>query len=152
MKKHKFKIVLFIVIAVLVYVFYYNFYRYSGTTVNINGYVFKTDVVTSIVDMQKGLSGRETITDNQAMLFVYEDKNKRVFWMKDMNFNIDLLWIDDDQIVGYEKDMLAPAKDTPLDNLKRYSSNAKVNKVLEIKAGLIDKLNIKIGDKVNINI
>ena len=83
------------------------------------------------------------------MLFIFPDKNIRVFWMKDMNFDIDLLWIDDDKIIGYEKNMLGLIRS---DKLPKFTSPQEIDKVLEIKAGLIDILDIKIGDIININI
>jgi len=145
-KKHKFTLVLFIVVVILLYVAYYNFSNNEKITVNIKGHLFKTEIADNLKEQERGLSGRETMTDDQAMLFIFPNKTKRVFWMKDMNFNIDLLWIEDDQIVAYEKNMLAPEKDTPPSELLRYASPPAVNKVLEIKAGLIDRLGIKVGD------
>ncbi|MBT4209306.1 MAG: DUF192 domain-containing protein [Candidatus Komeilibacteria bacterium] len=152
MKKHKFKIVLFIVIIALVYAVYYNFFRYNEATVTINDYVFKTEVVQSEKDVTRGLSGREILADNQAMFFILPEKKIYRFWMKDMKFNIDLLWIDDNKIVGFEKNMQAFENITSANDLPAYSSPQAVDRVLEIKAGLIDSLDIKIGDIINISI
>lgn len=139
----------------LLYVVYNNFNVLSTaqiSTVDINNYVFNVDVVKTSAEIERGLSGREAIGNDQAMLFIFPNKQKRVFWMKEMNFNIDLLWIDDDKIVAYEKNILAPDKNIALNELVKYNSPQAVDKVLEIKAGLIDSLDIKIGDTININI
>ena len=70
--------------------------------------------------------------------------------MKEMNFDIDLLWIDDNKVIGFEKNMLAPDKDTPLNELLKYTSLQPVDKVLEINSGLIEKLGIKTGDIIEL--
>ena len=113
---------------------------------NINGRVFQTEIVKSKQDIARGLSGRESIDNNQAMLFVLPVKKTYVFWMKEMNFNIDLLWIDGYEVVGFEKNMQALENITADKDLPAYSSPQAVDKVLEIKAGSIDNLNIKVGD------
>jgi len=150
MKKYKFKIVIFIGVVSLLYVAYYNTPRFDQSTVDINGHVFKIEAVYSSTDIMRGLSGRETMADDQAMLFIFPDKQLRTFWMKDMNFNIDLLWIENNEIVAFENNMLAPVENIPLNELLRYTSPQPVDKVLEIKAGLINSLNIKIGDTIQL--
>ena len=67
-----------------------------------------------------------------------------------MNFDIDLLWIDGNKVVAYEQNMLAPEENTPINKLVKYRSPQAVDRVLEIKAGSIENLGIKIGDIVNI--
>jgi hypothetical protein len=149
MNKHRFKLLLFIVLLAMLGLAYYSFVGQSKkNTVEIKNTLFNIDLAVSADDLERGLSGRKEIANDQAMLFIFSDKSQRSFWMKDMNFNIDLLWIDGNKIVGYEKNMLAPEDDTPLDNLAKYTSSQPVDKVLEIKAGLIDSLGIKIGDTI----
>jgi len=152
MQKYNFKIVLFIVIISLLGISYYSFFNYNTSTVSIKNNIFKTEVVQSAEETALGLSGRDSIANDHAMLFIFSDKKVRSFWMKDMNFDIDLLWIDNDKVIGYEQNMLAPDKNTAIDKLLKYNSLQPVDKVLEIKAGLIESLDIKIGDTININI
>src|SRR4051812_21812815 len=47
----------------------------------------------------KGLSGRKSIKDNEGMLFVFDKKDKYPFWMKGMQFPIDIIYIDDNRVV-----------------------------------------------------
>jgi len=150
MKKLKFKFVLFIVVIILLAVAYYGFSKYQKNTVEINNFVFKTEIVKSQADLERGLSGKKNISADQAMLFVLPDKYIQTFWMKDMNFDIDLLWIDGNKVVAYEQNMLAPEENTPINKLVKYRSPQAVDRVLEIKAGSIENLGIKIGDIVNI--
>jgi uncharacterized protein len=118
------------------------------STVTINQTVFRVDIVDKIQEQRIGLSGRDNLAQDQGMLFLFPDKHIRNFWMPNMNFAIDLLWIDDNTIIGYEQNML-PA--TP-DSIITYKSPQPVDKVLEIPTGSINKFDFNIGDKVNINL
>ena len=153
MKKQKFKLVILIVVLGLLAIAYYSFsYFNNQPTVTISGHVFEVDVATDPDDIETGLSGRKDLADDQAMLFIFPRKQELAFWMHGMNFNIDLLWIDGNKVLDYEKNMPAPNKNTAIRDLPRFFPSQPVDKVLEMKAGLIDSLGIKIGDTVDINI
>ncbi len=121
-------------------------------TAEINGYVFNLEIADDLEEMKQGLSGREGLAEDQGMLFIYAKKTPVSFWMKDMKFNIDLLWIDGNEIVGLEKNMQAFGDLKVGYDLPRYNSPQPIDRVLEIKAGKIDELNIKVGDIINLNI
>lgn len=153
MRRQKFKLIIVIAVLGLLTIAYYSFsYFNKQSTVAINGHVFEIDIAQEADEIEKGLSGRRDLADDQAMLFIFPQKQKLSFWMKDMNFSIDLLWIEGDRVVAYEKNMPVPMEDTPIRDLPRYLSPRPVDKVLEMKAGLIDSIGIKIGDIVAINI
>ena len=120
----------------------------NQSTVTINQTTFKVDIADETREQRIGLSGRDNLAQDQGMLFLFPDKHIRNFWMPNMNFAIDLLWIDDNTIIGYEQNML-PA--TP-DSIITYKSPHPVDKVLEIPTGSINKFDFNIGDKVNINL
>lgn len=121
----------------------YFIYKPKKAEIKINNQVFKIETVKSNYDIEKGLSGREKITDNQGMLFEFKDFDIRNFWMKNMQFPLDILFISDNEIL--EITSLQPPT---TNNIPSYTSKNKVNKVLEINAGLSKKLNIKVGDKI----
>ncbi len=75
------------------------------------------------------------------MLFVFDKAGKYAFWMKDMQFALDILWIKDGKINFIEKNVQPsfPATMTPSENS---------NQVLEFNAGTVDRLGIIIGDEV----
>jgi uncharacterized membrane protein (UPF0127 family) len=62
--------------------------------VQIGGQNIYVDVAYSSLDQQRGLGGKQEIGANQGMLFVFDRPGKYIFWMKDMNFPIDIIWID----------------------------------------------------------
>ncbi|KKS82705.1 MAG: hypothetical protein UV58_C0006G0004 [Candidatus Wolfebacteria bacterium GW2011_GWC1_43_10] len=94
-----------------------------------------------------GLSGKGSLADNQGMLFIFNQPTTPSFWMKDMKFNLDFVWINGDKIVDLSKNVPAPLSDqSPV----VISPKESADKVLEINAGTADKLNIQVGDKINI--
>lgn len=105
-------------------------------------------VVTTPQEMQQGLSGREKLGDNQGMLFNFGAGAGVTpqFWMKDMKFNLDLIWIKNNKIVSITKNAPKPEPGAKDSQLAVYSSPAPVDAVLEVNAGWTDRNAVKIGD------
>lgn len=100
----------------------------------------------------QGLSGREQMADDQGMLFPFNPPARAGFWMKDMKFNLDFIWIKDNKITFITPNVPAPIKDKGLwikdDNLPVYYPPSAVDEVLEVNAGWTKKNNILIGDEI----
>jgi uncharacterized membrane protein (UPF0127 family) len=107
------------------------------------------EIADTDIERKQGLSGREYLEENHGMLFVFNEKSQKAFWMKDMNFAIDIIWIEDNKIVQIDKNVKPPEPNTPNNELKLYSSKLAINYVLEVKAGLSDEYNFKIGDTID---
>jgi uncharacterized membrane protein (UPF0127 family) len=120
--------------------------------VSINNYVFVVDIAKTPNSWQQGLSNREKLAKNQAMLFIFPEYRQPNFWMKDMNFPIDIIWIKDKKIIDFDKNIPAPLKDSPVSDLETFYPESPVNIVLEVVAGTVDRLNIQKGDIINLNI
>ena len=56
----------------------------------------------------KGLSGREQLYENEAMLFVFKEEAAYNFWMKDMNFYIDIIWVSREGTVVHIEQNVSP--------------------------------------------
>ncbi len=100
------------------------------------------------VGMARGLSGREQLEENQGMLFVYPRPEKPLFWMKDMNFSLDFVWINDFKVVGLSENIPHPEANNG--ETYRLRPENPANMVLEINAGEIAKNGLKIGDSIKI--
>jgi len=106
-----------------------------------------TSVRVAIADTEAlrehGLSGYSGLAPDEGMLFVFPSDGTYSFWMKDMLFSIDMLWIDaQGRVVDIEKAVSPdtfPQAFTP-DSPSRY--------VLEVSAGFSDKHTIVVGSKV----
>jgi uncharacterized membrane protein (UPF0127 family) len=99
-------------------------------------------------EQQKGLSGMESLPEDQGMLFVYKDLAIPTFWMRGMRFPIDIIWIVGGKVIDFEKRLPNPLPGTSDDELGRYSPTQPISAVLEVNAGFVEKNNIKIGSKV----
>lgn len=114
------------------------------TKVIINDKIVNVEIAGTAEKHYQGLSNRENLCENCGMLFVFPDKKERTFVMRDMNFPLDIIWIDDDKIVKIDKNLPSEGSNPKI----LYSSGQPVNYVLEVNAGFCDKNNIKIGDKI----
>ncbi|EKE20046.1 MAG: hypothetical protein ACD_8C00059G0008 [uncultured bacterium] len=109
---------------------------------SIGGEIFKVEVVSERHDLEKGLGGRDGLCLSCGMLFKFSNPGKHAFWMKDMKFPIDIIWIFENKIVHLEKNV-SPSLIGTLVSLQDADS------VLEINAGMSDKLKLEIGDEAS---
>ena len=70
-------------------------------TITINNQKIIVEIADTPAKRERGLSGRESLPPNTGLLFVFDEPGQYGFWMKDMLFPIDILWLDENfQIVG----------------------------------------------------
>lgn len=133
-------------IAVVASGAFYNFLFQKGTVskIQVGSAVFEVEIADTALKQARGLSGRTSLKESKGMLFVFGDTAVRSFWMAKMNFPLDIVWIKGDRVVGFSED-LPP---TGALGAEAYYSPEPVDKVLEINAGLVEKLGIRVGDKV----
>lgn len=101
-------------------------------------------VARSKVTRQKGLSGMEGLADNEGMLFIFDTPSMYSFWMKDMKFPIDILWIDQLGRVVFIKSNTLPSSYP-----ESFTSSLPAKYVLETKAGFSDENSLKIGSQIS---
>ncbi|MEK7544440.1 MAG: DUF192 domain-containing protein [Patescibacteria group bacterium] len=139
-------VIILIVSAIAIFSLWFYTKHPLQTTVTIRDVKFVVDVAITPKEKEVGLGHRDSLAPNRGMLFVYDIKARYPFWMRDMRFPIDILWIDDRTIVDITKQ--APASDKPFNQLPIYHPLKPVDKVLELNAGAADKYGISIGDKI----
>lgn len=91
----------------------------------------------------RGLSGIKALPENSAMFFVFPKNDAWGIWMKDMNFPIDIIWVDENKKVSFWKENVTPETYPEVfypPVLERY--------VIELPAGTIKKEKIRFGDEV----
>jgi hypothetical protein len=116
--------------------------------IKIGSQEIKAEVVDNEETRIKGLSGRDSLSNNEGMLFVFEKPDIYPFWMKDMKFAIDIIWIKDKRIVDIVKDAQPPTVDG---KTITYTPRAEADLVLETVAGFCTENNVKIGDEIQIS-
>ncbi len=111
--------------------------------------VLTVEVVNTPQSTTQGLSGRTEIGAD-GMFFIFPQKQVRYFWMKDMQFDIDIVWIADNKVVGITSAVPKPANQIQDNRLETYPSQQEINMVLELKANDASKYGISPGDVVQL--
>jgi len=117
--------------------------------VTINDHNFKVAVAASQKEQEIGLSETKSLQQDQGMIFLFQKPDYYSFWMRNMKFPIDIIYISNDTVVTIKNDVQTPKNNN--DNLTIYTPTKPSDKVLEIQAGLSEKYNFKNGDKVKID-
>jgi len=124
----------------------------SGThrsVVKIGGESIAVEIVGTSASRERGLSGRKNLVTGTGMLFVFLEPTRSGFWMKDMRFPIDIIWIEGGRVID-----IAPQAPTPLPtgDLPVYYPRLPASYVLEVPSGFSRDHNVKIDDLVDIKI
>jgi uncharacterized membrane protein (UPF0127 family) len=101
---------------------------------------------------QQGLSGQTSLTDIEGMMFDFSNSERRRpgFWMKEMQFPLDIIWIKDNVVIDIARDVPAPSTGTELSKLPLYFPPTEIDKVIEVNAGWCARHNIGNGSKLTI--
>ncbi len=124
----------------------------SGPTETIGGHTFNIEIAKTPTEKEIGLSSKQSLPQDQGMLFPFDKPGNYSFWMKNMKFPIDIIYIKYNTIVSIFQNVQPPSSTEQ--ELPIYTPVAAADSVLEINAGLSSKYNFKEGDKVtssNIN-
>lgn len=119
----------------------------TKTKVSANNKTFSVFVAKSDIEKQVGLSSKEKIAESQGMLFLFDKPDYYSFWMKEMKFPIDIIYIDNNKVTTVISNVKPPSKP---EDLTIYQPKAKSDMVLEVNAGLAQKYNIKEGTTIKI--
>jgi len=112
----------------------------------IRGASVGVEVADEPAEQIRGLSGREALAWDRGMLFVYDEPGLPAFWMKDMHFDIDLVWIREGRVVDVTH-RVPHAVPPPLPT---YRPRETVDTVLEVPAGVAQAHGWRRGDRVRV--
>ena len=103
------------------------------------------EVADTVEKRSLGLGKRSGLENGWGMLFVFEKSKQHGFWMKDMLFPLDIIWLDNHRIVHILRNV-QPAKSgiIPLVMTPPVSGNF----VLEIDSGRADELKLQVGQRL----
>ena len=109
-------------------------FRQDSVILTPNDTRIAVEIVADQAAQAKGLSGRKCIAENWGMLFSFTEAGDYKFWMKDMKFPIDIVWIDENfKIVDIDRNI------KPETYPEAFTSPLPSTYVLEIGAGLSEK-------------
>jgi uncharacterized protein len=122
---------------------------YRQINITLNGIELVADVAETNEQRTKGLSVKDALAEKEAMLFVFDTAQEQSFWMKDMKFPIDIIWLDSDKIVVHVEHNLQPCSFDAFCQTYKPDKNALY--VLETVAGFAKNHNIVEGTHVEFN-
>jgi uncharacterized protein len=121
----------------------------TPTTVTIGDAIFAVELAVTPQQQAQGLSGRPGLAPGIGMLFIFESEGLHSFWMKDMRFPLDMVWISAEHaVVDITEDVLPPDPGQTTSDLPTYMPVEPAQYVLEINAGEAESADIRIGDLV----
>ena len=112
--------------------------------VTIGVHVIDAELADTPERKQRGLSGRSALAEGQGMLFPYDEPDRQAFWMPDMHFDIDILWIRASRIVHIA------ARVPHADAVTIYRPDEPADLVLEVPAGTAERRGWRLGDRVEV--
>ena len=116
----------------------------NDKTVQVGSTKIQAELAKNSDQQQQGLGNRPCIEKNQGMLFVFNKPRRYPFWMKDMRFPIDIVWIGaDHKVVGLDVNL------QPSTYPDSFEAAKPVQYVLELQANRADSLGLVLGTPIN---
>lgn len=112
-------------------------------TLHLGDGVFLTRVAKTTEAREKGLSKTSSLRESEGMLLVFDTDGKWTIWMKDMNYPLDLIWLDKDKKVVYIVKN-APPESYPFES---FSPKQEARYVVEVPAGTVGRKSVVIGSQ-----
>jgi uncharacterized protein len=117
----------------------------ARVTIYINDLAIPVTIADDPVERRQGLSNVKSLPSKEGKLFIFEKSDYYGFWMKEMLFPIDIIWIDETmKIVHIEENVLPSSYPTS------YNPPVQARFVLELNAFFVDTFRLNIGDRVTI--
>jgi len=114
----------------------------------INGVEINLEVADSPEERVKGLSGRDSLGENEGMVFVFEQPGIYPFWMRQMKFELDFLWVRDCRVVELTEKVPPTAWQSGRAGPTRVSPSQPVDMVIEVNGGFVERHGVELGDKI----
>ena len=112
-------------------------------SVKIDATVYRLQLAEAPETRAKGLGGRVSMAKDEGMLFVFDKSAVQCFWMKDMHFALDIIWLDaQKRILHIEKNVL------PETFPKQYCPTEPARYVIELNAGQATRTHIATGQRL----
>ncbi len=146
--KYKFSLIIFGLILFFIYVAHFLDRKPNSTEIKIGQNTIFAQVANTEHKRSMGLSYTKSIGENAGMLFIFDDIGSKNFWMRDMYFDLDIIWLDENrQVVGFFENVKKESYDSKNPEVSKiYRSPENTKYVLEVNTGTIEKLKIKTGD------
>lgn len=110
-----------------------------------DGFTVTAELAVSDEERARGLMFRDKMHEKQAMLFVFDEDDIHSFWMKNMRFAIDILWLDRDKRIVHIESRVPPC---PREPCPSYTPFRAAVYVLELQAGSAERHGLREFDRL----
>jgi len=121
----------------------------SGPSVELKGHRFDVEIAADDASRERGLMFRDALEPDHGMLFLFDRAMSQTFWMKNTHIPLDILYFDDKYKLVSMQQRVPPCHSTGND-CPVYPSTGPAQYVLELNAGVADKLGVKTGDELKV--
>jgi uncharacterized membrane protein (UPF0127 family) len=123
----------------------WQFVSNERAVIEVGGSRLTVEVARTELQRARGLAGHAPLGAAQGMLFLFDRPDRYSFWMRGMEFPIDIIWIRDGRIVHIEERLPVPVKGGELPS---YTPLAEADAVLEVRAGFSAEHRLEVGNLV----
>ncbi len=144
-------ILAFIVVMLLIGLFFWreqSRLKTASNTVTINKQAVNVQIADSEYLRYQGLSNQKKLCELCGMLFIFPDKKVENIVMRNMNFPLDVIYIDGNKIIKIDANILPEGENPSI----IYSSELPVDSIIEVNSSFTDKYNINVGDEIIFNL
>jgi uncharacterized protein len=120
----------------------------AGPTVHLGNRSFRVEVADTNAEREIGLMYRDKLKDSHGMLFVFDGEAPQAFWMKNTLIPLDILYFDAEYRFVSASFNTPPCRVVEPMQCPSYPSTGPAKYVLELNAGIGEKLNLKPGDRM----
>lgn len=143
-------LIIVLIIGILIYL---KFPRKVSKTINqkISSENFSLEIANNPYLQAKGLSKRTQLCPNCGMLFIFNQETTQTFWMKDTLIPLDIIFINSSGVIT---DIYTATPEIGISDfrLKLYQSTNPARYVIELNAFKSQKIGIKTGDQIDLDL
>ncbi len=119
-----------------------NIFMNNTPKATINNQTFNIVIAKDSKEKEIGLSDKKDLADNEGMLFLFETSDYYSFWMKNMKFPIDIIWLDQNQQIVSIQENATPCTEQ---DCSGYVPVSPARYVLEVNAGFSQRYHLSSG-------
>ena len=135
--------VILVIVGAALLTAYFVYPQSKTSRIMFAGVILTVELATTPAEQQQGLSGRDSMSADHGMLFVFQQPGQWGFWMIEMKFPLDIIWFDANQHTIFIEQNLPPCTPT---NCPVFTPPSNALYVLEVNAGFVRAHGVVLGD------
>lgn len=136
---------IFIIIILILIILFISYNDSKERKICFKDNCFYVELAQTSQERVNGLMFRQSLDANKGMLFIFPKEGEYGFWMKNVLIPLDIIWINKNKNVVWIENNIQLCLKQECESVK---PDQKTKYVLELNAGTVDKINLKIGDEL----